>query len=294
MSDLTDTTVSGTGAQPAPSGTTEAHGVADIQRHISAAFAEFDKVDAARKLAKSDADLATDAAIGEREKKLRSLAAIAHKAAWSEDDTTEAVKKAIELHAGNDKSKKSSLSTFASEIKLACGKRVRGHVADMFDLARTAWDDERAAAATDSDAPQPLKKAYSRLYHVVVQGMMRAAKDGWLVPTNAEELNEFALRAIEARRVDYKRVKARLDNIKKELQGFHDDFPVEGIAACIEFLGEVDTDDLKACRDRADAADAAKADEPEHVEPEQEDEAEPQTAGDMLEDALRDQLACAA
>jgi hypothetical protein len=286
MSDLADTTTVGTGAQPAPAGTIEHHGVSDISRIVGSYLKEFDAADGKRKLARADADTATENAIGERERILRVVAAIAHKAAWSEDDTTEAVKKAIELHAGNDKSKKSSLSTFASEIKLACGKRVRAQVGTIFDLARVAWDAEQLDDS--EDAPRPLKKAFSRMYHTA-QAVMRAAKESQPVPATTDELADFAIRTLEARRVDYKRVKARLDAIKKELQGFYDDFPVEGIGACLEFLGEVDTDDLKACRDRADQP------ERDAPAPQDDDSGEdapaPQSSEEMLRDALADQIA---
>jgi hypothetical protein len=126
------------------------------------------------------------------------------------------------------------------------------------------------------------------MFHTA-QAMMRAAKESQPVPATAGELADFAIRALEARRVDYKRVKARLEAIKKELQGFYDDFPVEGIGACLEFLGKVDTDDLKACRNRAD--------QPEQDAPAPQDDdsgegaPEPQSASDMLEDALADMAA---
>lgn len=279
------------GAQPVPAGTLEAQSVADITRQISAAFAEFDKSDSARKLAVQDAKTAGDATIGAREKLLRSVASVAHRAAWSDDDTAEAVKKAVEQHAGNDKSKKSSLSTFASEIKLASSKRVRGRVAEMFDLAREAWELEQL---DDSEgAPKPLRKAFSRMYHVVVQGMMRAAKDGRPVPTTTDELADFAQATLDARRIDTKRVKARLDNIRKELQSFTADFgAVDGLAECIEFMGDISESDLKAAWERKSQGDAQPAPAPEpEQEDEPDDESEPQSANELLEDALRDMTA---
>lgn len=298
MTTLPNSTVAGSGAQPAPQGTVAASTLDEITRQVSVALNEFGTADAARKLARTDAEHAADAAIGEREKLLRRLAGVAHAAAWSEDDLGEAVKKAVATHAGNDKSKKSSLATFASEIKLACHRQVRGHVNDFFDTARDAWDDERTLAADDSEAPEPLRKAWSRMYHVVVQGMMRAAKDGNVI-ADADALVAFAERTLRERQIDYKRVKARLANITKELRAFHVDFPDDGIGFAIEYLGEIGDDDLKKARARVETPAPDGDDEPlddiEDVKARDDaDRAAPVTTEDLIDDALNDLHAQAA
>lgn len=253
---------------------------ADIAQAINSALGKFAGVanDVTEAREAFMAESAT--AIGEREKLLRELASKAHAGKWSGDDTAECVKDALKSR----NSKSTSISTFAAEIKRACSQSVRANVGNLFDLAREAFDAEAASLAEDKKAPAPLRKAFARYYHAVVQYGFKAAADG-RVFADASDFVRFAMDTIRARQIDYKRVKARLDGIRKELQSFADDFPVDGITSCVEFLQSIEVDELRDCvvPKAAPAADD---------EPEQDDERV--SSDDLLEDVLGDMKAQAA
>lgn len=262
--------------------------VDDIKRHVNVAFTEFTQADATRQMAREDANAENERTIGVRESLLIRLANHAHSGNWSNDDTTEIVKGAIEAHKGNKKS--SSLSTFASEVKLACDKRVRRTVADTFSLARKAFDAE--TADDTKDAPKPIHKAFSRCYHTAIAAF-KATKDDGAVWEDAEDFTTFAHETIRNREIDYNRVAKRLKAIREELSKFHDDFPVDGIEECVGFLRDISVDDLKACRNSQSLAeDMAK--EPEVEAPATNEGAPVEGVVDLdnfLSDALADQKA---
>lgn len=260
----------------------------DIKRHVNVAFTEFSQADATRQMAREDANTEAEKTIGVRESLLTRLADQAHRGSWSNDDTADVIKGAIEAHKGNKKS--SSLSTFASEVKLACDKRVRRHVTDTFSLAHGAWDAEANNDA--SDAPKPLRKAFSRCYHTAIAAF-KATKDDGTTFEASEQLIDFANATIRNREIDYNRVAKRLKSIHEELSKVGDDFPVDGISMCVEFLKDVSVDDLKACRN-AQSLTEDMAKEPDASEPEAAETAPAEGIVDLdsfMGDALADQRA---
>jgi hypothetical protein len=274
-------------------GTAAAQSAADIKRQISAAFAEYLDADNKRAMAKHDADAANENSLGKRGTLMTRLADAATKHAWSGDDVKDAVVEIVKAYAGNDKKKASSVSTFKSEVLVACDRKVRPHVEPAFRLAREAIEREIEAKAADDKAPTPVKKAFARQHHAAV-AVLKAIRDGSNVTIGSiEDLTRFAIDTIRARQIDYERVKKRLDAIRAELGEFYDDFPVDGIQVCMEFLKEITTDELKDARRTAGAEDATE-DAPEddddaqsEVAPEVEPTA-PKTIGDHLDDALAD------
>lgn len=270
-----------------PAGTEDKMGVNDIKRHIEARLQEFVSAEAKRAMAREDANAENDRAIGTRERILTALADIAHRASWSEDDTKDAIEEAISKFAGNDKRKASSLATFKSDVKLVCSRKVRGHVETTFALFANAFEAEATAAATDSEAPKPLRKAFSRQYHASIAAF-KALKDTPNLRFDAvSDCVQFAVNTTRARQIDYDRVKSRLDKIRTELSAFHDDFPVDGLQACVEFLKEIDKSDLKDARARATQGDD---DEAEDTAPETQDapEAAPQNLDEQIADAVQE------
>lgn len=229
-----------------------------VQHAIAKASGAIQTAQDARDLAKSE----NDKALGARAQAIVGFANAAAQDGWASDDVQDAIKAA--LNARN--SKNSTVNTFAGELRLAARREVRGHVARFFQTATAAFADEDARAAAAKEAKQPvdtpLRTAFSRAYHAAM-AMARAAADGKIIDAGA--LTEFALATIHARQINFKRVKARLDNIRKELAGFHADFPVDDIEACVELLGTIGEGDLKAAYDaeqrRAGATAARVVDE---------------------------------
>jgi len=81
--------------------------------------------------------------------------------------------------------------------------------------------------------------------------------------------------------IDYEKVHKRLRAIRGQLDAFAKDFPVEGLTTCVEFLDEIDADELKASREPAPVATAV---------PEPAREPEPEAASKPREAALDDAL----
>jgi hypothetical protein len=238
--------------------------------------------------ARDNANAENNRAIGEREAVITRLANAAHLGKWSADDLADIVKD--QLKARN--ATKGAVATFASEVKRACAARVRPHVEELFKLAHDAWSDEddriaEAKEAGDDRPATPLRQAFGRCYHGVMASF-KAVGEGERDFRTADDFLDFAQATIRARELNYVNVKKRLDAIKAQLAKFHEDFPVEGIGACIEFLGEVSAEDLKACVAAAQPAAEPQADTAEASE-------EPvEGASDILADINSDLSALAA
>lgn len=220
------------------------------------------------KTAQTDSNSARETALIEV-----SEAAAQHK--W-EGDHVEAAIEAVKAEHNTGDKKNTSVNTFASQLRNAMRPGVRGKVRQMFATAETAWE----ADAKD----KTLRQAFVRKYHMVVGHMFNAAQRG--DELTAVSLNEAGLTILRERELDYTAVDKRLKAISAQLAAFAKDFPLEGITACVEFLGEVNVKDLKACVTRA--AQPAPADE------QVEEDHTPQNTGDLLEDALKDLSAMAA
>lgn len=238
-----------------------------------------------------DAATARDASVAESAKALNSretiivrLANAAHVGKWSSDDLADTLKDALKARNAT----KGAVAVFASEIKRACSARVRPHVGDLFRLAREAFDteaDEVAAAveAGEKRPATPCRKAFSRHYHAAVAAF-KAVGDGERDFREREDFVEFANHVIRTRETNYNNVHKQLMRMRDQLRAFHDDFPVDGIDACVEFLTAVTLDDLKACVTKQPAPATPAPEETE--EPSDEEIAE--GASDILDEINQD------
>lgn len=233
-----------------------------------------------------DAATAKDAAVAESAKALNAretvivrLANAAKLGGWSSDDLADTVKDVLRARNAT----KGAVAVFASEIKRACSSRVRPHVEDLFKLAREAFDTEAEEVAAAQEAGEkrpatPCRKAFSRSYHAAIAAF-KAVGDGTRDFRESEDFVEYANHVLREREINYNNVHKRLMKIRDELRAFHDDFPLDGIEGCVEFLGEITKEDLKACVSATPAPQPAADDA---AEPEQDEPAE--GASDILAD----------
>lgn len=77
--------------------------------------------------------------------------------------------------------------------------------------------------------------------------------------------------------LDPKTIAKRILAIKVQLGEMFDDFPHEGLSACMDFLGALTTDELTRARDNDDDAASEETTEAPEVE---------EPAGDILDEAL--------
>lgn len=216
--------------------------------------------------ARSAANAESAKALNSRETIITRLANAAKAGGWSSDDLADTVKDVLKARNAT----KGAVAQFASEIKRACTARVRPHVEDLFKLAREAFDTEGEEVAAAQEAGEkkpatPLRRAFSRSYHAAVAAF-KSVGDGERDFRISEDFVEFANHVIRTRETNYNNVHKRLTKIRDELRAFHDDFPLDGIDACVEFLSAIKAADLKACVDASPAPaahPAAEQDEPE-------------------------------
>lgn len=238
-----------------PSGTAS---VDDVKRIVAQAFnsvkaRDDDRGDANKVLAE-----ASQSATNEREAQLVKIATVSREQSWDGTLTEMGVDAA---KAARNNQKDNSINTFANELKRACHPTVRGTIGDMFALAGEAWDAEK-----DAD-DKPLRAAFKRKYHLVVGAMFNAAISGAPM-TEPEQLVEAALNVIRERERDYTMVAKRLKAIRDQLDKFAQDFPLDGITACVEFLDEIKVEDLRECVKPSSPKVAAPAVQPKAAEPE--------------------------
>lgn len=218
--------------------------ISDIARQIRGAVLPILAADADTKEAKDAAQNASQAGVSLRESIMVSLAALSQKGQWSEREVSTAAAKAA---AGqNDKATAQTITTFVGECKRAMKPMVRAHVPMLIDLRDAAWDAETEAWNLDkTNAPTPLRKAFKRKYHMLIQ-LFDQAEQGNVFEDTASVI-AFAETRDPA--LDYKAVKKRLDTIRKTLAQFYHDFPVDDIQLCVDTLNEVTDKALKASRD---------------------------------------------
>jgi hypothetical protein len=130
---------------------------------------------------------------------------------------------------------------------------VRRHVPAFFALADAAWTAEGDAKPTKKGevVAKPLRKAFQRKYHLVVNTMFNAAKGG-RVFTEAADLVSYAVTCDPD--LDYAKVAKRLASIRAQLESFAKDFPVSGLSDCADFLKDITEKDLKTAREQPQAA----------------------------------------
>lgn len=210
-----------------------------IKTLVRAAIAQANVADADRSAANDVYTAAREESASVRVKALITVSDAAFRAKWESELIETAVEAVKAEFNPKDGKKNTSVNTFASELRNAMRPGIRGHVGEMFDVAALAW-----GAEADAD-DKPLREAFKRRYHMVVGKMFALAQAGeaW----HATALHDAAMAVIRERELDYTKVHGRLKAIRAQLEAFAKDFPVEGITACVEFLGEVDVKDLKAC-----------------------------------------------
>lgn len=242
-----------------------------VQSAVSKALASVVGADGERTEARDIFNTASEASGSAREAAIIALAAAATAGNWDSYSLEQGIEKALASRNGAD----NSVKTFANEIGRACAAPVRKHVPALFSLAKAAWDTE---GELDKGAARPLRKAFSRRYHMVV-GPMFAEAAGGNVFAEAATLRDFAVERDPA--LDPARTAKRIAAIREQLKALHADFPLEGLGACDQYLAGITKEELKRARVNAttDASDAA---------PEIEPETETAPAGDLVDEALGD------
>lgn len=283
-----------------PAGTSDRDDPATIEAFLDTQLRQFVASDTTRDMAKADAASAADATIGVREKVLTALAGRAHKANWSFDDAKEALERVIANYKANDAAKASSAATFKSDMLASLNRNVRGQVATIFQATRDAFDAETEVAkalktAAEKRAVQPIHTAYSRSYHAAIAVIKAIPKpDNRFTIATPADVTAFAVEFLKSRRIDYKRVMARLAAIRGELESFYGDFPEDGISMCVEYLKEIDEKQLRQARAdmerrnaAEDAEDTSSTPAPAPVATPQVESA-PQSTEELLDAALAD------
>lgn len=264
----------------------------DIVRQIRGAALPFLGSDATSKDAREASQQASQAHTLNREEIMVALAELSMQGQWSAGDVKTAARTAAGLSTRVESEK--ALATFIGEASKAMLPKVRSHVPNLVHVRDLAWEAEKLAYAEDKDSPTPLRKAFSRGYHCLMQ-MMVLAENGRVIE-NVSELMEWA--AERDPDLDIEKVKKRLKSIRDTLAAFYSDWPVDDIQVCMQALDEVSEGSLKASR--AGIASAAEARMQAHPlrdlpkptlvedtseEPEAEDAPE-ETTSDILEDIL--------
>jgi hypothetical protein len=274
MADLPNTTVTGTGAQPAPVE------IAKVAVEFTKVFDAILTVDTARNEARELANSEATTATNTRLSALVSLASAAATGHWSAYDVEQGLEKSLSRRNAVD----ASIKTFASEIKRACHAKARGHVADYVMLAAEAWAAEAEFAKANKKAETPCRKAFARQYHLV-QRMLGEAVDGGRDFANAADVRDYAV--ANDPDLDFAKVFKRLRAIRAQIAGFASDFPVPGFAEVIEYIDRIEKDELKASREPA-GTDEGEGDTAEQVHREDAADTMPVALADAISDALAD------
>lgn len=213
----------------------------DIARQIRGAVLPILAADTDTKDAKDEAQAKSQAGVSLRESIMIALADLSQKGQWSEREVSAAAAKAASMT--NNKDDK-SLSTFIGETKRAMHPLVRSYVGTLIDLRDAVWTAETEAKTLDKDAPAPLRKAFSRQYHLLI-AMFGEAQEGNVFEDAASVI---AFAELNNPDLDYKKVHKRLTKIKADLAAFYHDFPVDDIQLCVDTLNEVTEKALKNSR----------------------------------------------
>jgi hypothetical protein len=226
-------------AQVAP---LDASRVSDIAKQIRGAVTPFLGANMAKTEASELLAEAATAETGMREGIILTLANLSQTGQWSEREITAAASAAAQM-SNNDKEK--ALATFIGETKRGMHPNVRAHAHTLSALRTTCWADETTQIALDKKCPKPLRKAFSRSYHMLLQ-MFGEVAEGKRMFASREDVMAFA--ADRDPDLDYKKVLARLTAIHDTLARFHRDWPVEDIGLCVTTLMQIDEAVLKASR----------------------------------------------
>lgn len=221
--------------------TTSSARLQDIVRQIRGAALPLLAATSQATEARDAAQAAANHLTSSREGIMVALADLSLKGQWSAGEVKAAAKAAADL--SNNETEK-ALATFINETRKAMSPKVRMHVDTLISVRDNAWEAEKLAYNEDKDTPTPLRKAFSRGYHCLMQ-MMGEAEEGRIID-NVPALLGFA--AERDPDLDISKVVKRLANIQSQLQAFHNDFPVDDLQLCVETMGEITEKALRAAR----------------------------------------------
>lgn len=222
-----------------------------MRQAVNANTASFD--------AKRLATEAADAEAGTREDLYVSLAkaSAAHK--WTKPDIAKAVTAAAK--AGTNTAKDKAIQSFATDARIVMDPAVCAQVEHIRTLKDSAWD----AEAADKDAGTPLKDAFARRQHALIE-CVKAARDGTKLADEADIVN-LAQYVVWKRSVDpkvaHKEVTKALENLRAVFGRFNQPELRDAIGA----LNQVSEESLgEHVRDMADPDTREEAPAPAHVE----------------------------
>lgn len=225
-------------AIPAPASVNDRMAV--IASAIRAEMSPVMDTDAVKSEAASALSDARDGAINVREAVMQKLAAVAQKGNWTEIEITRAVKFAA---ASSNADLPKSVVTFMDETRKAMHPQVRPRFAQIVATRNAVWQAEDEAREIDKGAFLPVRHAFKRKYHTLVE-LMRCAEKG-----QYHDAVSFVAYA-EARNPDLdpgrqaKAVEAAMENLQAILARF----PDTELALAVDALGKVTKDTLALAR----------------------------------------------
>ena len=221
--------------------TTSSVRIADIVRQIRGAALPFLGANEQYVDARSAAQAAGNGLSSTRESIMCTLADLSRNGQWTAGE----IKVASNTAAGlsNNETEK-ALATFIGQCKKAMDPKVRSFVGQLVAVRDLGWEAETLAIAEDSDAPRPLRKAFARGYHCLME-MFALAGEGRVISDTVELLAFAAERDPD---LSLEKVLKRLNGISAQLSKFYSDWPVNDIQLCVKTLGEVTEKALKAAR----------------------------------------------
>ncbi len=221
--------------------TTSSARIQDIVRQIRGAALPFLGANEQYVDARSAAEAAANGLTSSRETIMGVLADLSRTGQWTAGEVKAAANTAAGL-SNNEKEK--ALATFIGQCKKAMNPKVRSFVAQLVAVRDLGWEAETLAIAEDKEAPRPLRKAFARGYHCLME-LMSLAEDGRVIGDVAELLAFAAERDPD---LDMDKVRKRLASIADTLAGFYRDWPVDDIQLCVDTLNEITEKALRASR----------------------------------------------
>ena len=221
--------------------TTSSVRIADIVRQIRGAALPFLGANEQYVDARSAAQAASNGLSSTRESIMCTLADLSRNGQWTAGE----IKVASNTAAGLSKNEtEKALATFIGQCKKAMDPKVRSFVGQLVAVRDLGWEAETLAIAEDSDAPRPLRKAFARGYHCLME-MFALAGEGRVIDNTVELLAFAAERDPD---LSLEKVLKRLNGISAQLSKFYIDWPVDDIQLCVATLNEITGEMLEAAR----------------------------------------------
>jgi hypothetical protein len=205
-----------------------------IANAIRAALEPMTSADAMRDEANNALTEAKDGSVNARELVMGNLAGLASQGDWTEQEINLA---AVLMGKQSNAELPKAVATFVGEAKRAMHPAVRDDFANLVGVRNEAWEAEELARTIDKKAPQPVKKAFARKYHLLITLLGEAAKGNWL--TTTDEVVTFA----QARDPDIDADKAMkaLTKLREQLATIAANFPDVDLTAAADMLAKVVT-----------------------------------------------------